>query len=192
MKALAKYNLFIIFLLLSCNRQIEKEVTHVLSFDMNSSSVNKPFFRDSLVITYYKEDSILIKNYFNGNYYQNIYFNRNNVFFEKRYVSNPPAQIFEVDTILTFAKEDTSLIYKSRRDDFIVTLIDLSLIDGQYIIQGDGKNHKTIKQSLMDTTYKEIFFYDINYNIYKFINTWKNDQCVYYIHDEYNKSNIVL
>jgi hypothetical protein len=149
---------------------------------MNSSSVDKPFFRDSLVITYYKEDSILIKNYFNGNYYQNIYFKMNNKFFEKRYVSNLPAQISEVDTILSFAKEDVFLTYKSRRDDFIVTLIDLSLIDGQYTIQKDGNNYKTIKRSLIDTTYKEVFFYDTNYNIYKFINTWKNDNCVYIRH----------
>jgi hypothetical protein len=185
MNILVKYILFVIlFLLLSCNRQIDKEFTQVLSFDIHGSSVNKPFFRDSLVITYYKKDSILIKNYFNGNYYQNIYFNRDNNFFEKRYVSNPPAQIFEVDTILTFAKKDTSLIYKSRRDDFVVTLIDLSLIDGQYIIQEDSNNYKTIKQSLIDTTYKEIFFYDKNYNIYKFVNTWKNNKCVYYIHYE--------
>ncbi|MDR0575279.1 MAG: hypothetical protein LBG96_14885 [Tannerella sp.] len=182
MNTSSKYILFIIsfiFLLQSCNRQIEKEITCALSFDPNNSSVNKPFFRDSILITYYKKDSILIKNYFNGTYYQNIYFNCGNKFFEKRYVSDLPSQIFEIDTVLTFAKEDTFLIYKSKRDDFIVTLIDLSLIDGRYIIQKDGNNYKTIKQSLIDTTYKEIFFYDKNYRIYKFVNTWKNNNSVY-------------
>ncbi|GHT00795.1 hypothetical protein FACS189421_13230 [Bacteroidia bacterium] len=128
---------------------------------------------------YYDKDSILIKNYYNGHYYQNVYFNREDNFFEKRYVTNLPEDIFEVDTILSFSKKDTTFIYKSNRDDFIVTLIDLSLFNSHYIIQGENNNYTLIKQSLVDSTYKEIFFYDKNYHIYKYVNTWKDNKCVY-------------
>jgi hypothetical protein len=166
-------------LILSCNRQSKKEVIDILVFDAINSSVDAPFFRDSLVITYYKADSILIKNYFKGNYYQNIYCNNENAFWERRFVSNLPENIFEIDSILTFSKCDTSFFYKSRRDDFLVTLVDLALFDGKYTIQKEDNNYKTIKQSMTDTTYKEIFFYDKNYNIYKYINTWKENKCVY-------------
>lgn len=61
----------------------------------------------------------------------------------------------------------------------MVTLIDISLFDSQYNIAKEGNNYKSIKQSLIDTTYKEIIFYDKDYRIYKYINTWKGEKCVY-------------
>lgn len=172
--------LIMMLFLLSCSKHLQDEVTSVvLIFDANSSSQNKPFFRDSLLVTNYKCDSIIIKNYFKGDYYQNVFFSREERFFENRFVSNPPAGIFEKDTILTFARADTTFTYKSRRDDFIVTLVDLSLFNCQYSLEKIGKEYITIKQSLIDSTYKEIFFYDKDYRIYKFVNTWKDDKCVY-------------
>ncbi|BEG99243.1 hypothetical protein [Bacteroides sedimenti] len=189
MKTKFVYSILLIFFLSSfyvgANYEgTKKEHRSVLVFDVDSSSCEKPFFRDSLLIIYYDEDSLLIKNFYKGNYYQNIYFNSDDAFFEKRFVSNLPENIFGIDTILTFSKKDTSFIYKSKRDDFLVTLIDVSLFDGKYSILRDGDNYKTIKQSMVDTTYKEIFFYDKDYRIYKFINTWKNMKCVYNIRKE--------
>lgn len=174
------FYLIIILFLISCNKcSQDKIISNVLIFDANSSSQNKPFFRDSLFVTYYKFDSIIIKNYFNGDYYQNVFLNQEKCFFENRYVSNLPEGIFKTDTILTFAKMDTTFVYKSRRDDFIVTFVDLSLFDCQYFIEKIGKEYVTTKQSLIDSTYKEIFFYNKDYQIYKFINTWKDSKCVY-------------
>lgn len=159
----------------------KKEHRSVLLFDVDSSSCEKPFFRDSLLIIYYGEDSLLVKNFFKGTYYENIFFNSGDIFFEKRFVSNLPENIFGIDTILTFSKRDSSFIYKSKNYHFLVTLIDVSYYDSKYTIQIDGGTYKTTKQSMVDTTYKEIFFYDKDYRIYKFINTWKNMKCVYNI-----------
>lgn len=151
----------------------------MLFFDAGSSSVAKPFFRDSIIITYYGNDSVLIKNYFQNDYFQNLYFFHDNFFYEKRFVTDLPGNVFEMDTILTFAKKDTVFDYLSKRDDFIVTLIDVSLFNSKYSIEKDENEYKTRKQSMIDTTYKEEFFYDENYRIYKFVNTWRGDKCVY-------------
>lgn len=175
-----KYLLFflILFLILSCNIK-NKEYTSTLCFDPVNSTIDKPFFQDSIKTTYYANDSIVIKNYYKNSYYESLYFNSNDSFFEKRFVSNLLANFFGIDTIFTFSTKDTTFIYKSKRDDFIVTLIDLSLFDSKYNIAKEGNSYKTIKQSLIDTTYKEIFFYDEHYRIYKYINTWKGDRCIY-------------
>jgi hypothetical protein len=97
-------------------------------------------------------------------------------------VANPFTDYLGIDTILTFAQKDTTFIYKSKRDDAIVLFVDLSLFDSKYTISKDGNNYKTVKQSLADSTYKEIIFYDKNYRIYKFINTWQGYECVYTVH----------
>jgi len=175
-----RFKLLIILsiLIFSCNKNEEKEVLYSLLFDAENSSISEPFFRDSILVVN-REDSIIIKNYYGENHYQNIYLKCNSEFFEKRYVSNLPEHFFGIDTIITFAQKDTSFVYKSKRDDFIVTLIDLSLFNSYYIIQRNGNNYMTIKQSCVDTTYKEMFYYDKDYNIYKFINTWNGDTIVY-------------
>lgn len=170
--------LLIMFFLFSCSNK-KRNFTYTLLYDIENSTVEKPFFRDSILIIYYGKDSILMKNYYQGEYFQNIYFNDKNTYSEKRYVSNFPEQIFETDTILTFSHEDTTFLYYSNRDDFIVTLVDLSLFNSKYVILQDEKGYRTIKQSLVDSTYNEIYYYDRNYNVYKFVNTWKDNECVY-------------
>jgi hypothetical protein len=167
----------IFFCLFSCGEKQTK--SYLLLYDTESSSMGKPFFRDSILITYYDKDSIIIKNYYNGDYYQNIYFWDENSYAEKRFITNYPEQIFEIDTILTFTNKDTTFLYLSNRDNFIVTLVDLSLCNSKYIIMQEKKGYKMIKQSTIDTTYTETFFYDDNYNICKFINTWQGNKCVY-------------
>jgi hypothetical protein len=146
---------------------------------MENSTIDKPFFSDSFLITNYNKDSIIIKNYYKGSYFQYTYFWKNNDFYEERHIVNYPEQIFEIDTILTFSHKDTAFLYHSNRDDFIVTLVDLSLFNSKYTILQDRKGYRTIKQSLVDTTYTEIFYYDQNYDIYKFVNTWRDNKCIY-------------
>ena len=157
MKTIGKiyYSIILMFLFMcSCNKHISNQYSYVLSFNPDSSTIKKPFFRDSLLITNYGSDSILIKNYFDNHFYQNVFNKRDDCFYEKRLVSNLPENYFGIDSIITFKKKDTTLIYRTKRDNFLVTLVDLSLFDSQYIISREGMNYKTIKQSLVDTTYK--------------------------------------
>lgn len=172
--------LFFVFSLSCSKKQKNKMYAYTLYFDTISSTISKPFFKDSINIMCYGHDSIVMKSYYKENFYENVYFYRNNNLFEKRYISNQPGNYFGIDTILTFSiTKDTTFIYKSKRDDFMVTLIDISLFNSKYSIVKNSNNYKSIKQSLIDTTYKEIIFYDKNYNIYKYVNTWKENRCVY-------------
>ena len=172
-------SVIILFCLFACNKQTNKELTYTLSLDTILSSTNESFFRDSITITYYGKDSILIKNYDNRYILENLYLNFNNVFYEKRWVYNPIIDYSGIDTILTFTQKDTTFIYKSKRDDFIVTFVDITFFDSKYTIVKDGNDYKTIKQSLADSTYTEIIFYDKDYHIYKFISTYRDDTCVF-------------
>ncbi len=83
-----------------------------------------------------------------------------------------------MDTILSFYKSDTTFVYHSAFD-FILLVFYYSYADCQYKILKEKNAYKSIKTSLIDTTYREIFYYDKDYYIYKFINTYKDNYCVY-------------
>jgi len=165
--------------LFSCDKQRDKELSYILLLSPESSTViEKSLIRDSILIKTYFNDSILISKYSNGKPTETMFFNNNDSFWEKRYRSNDFGEILGFDSILTFSKRDTVFLYKSARE-FIPIVQDYSFADCQYSIRKIGNEYKTTKQSLIDSTYKEIFFYNKDYKIYKFINTWKNNKCVY-------------
>ena len=163
----------------SCNKQNDKFSKTILSFDSTISHVQeKSLIRDSIVIQYYNNDSILLLKYSNGDYKRSHFFYMNDVFLERRRRTTEVGEFLGIDSILTFSKKDTIFEYKSARR-FIPIVQDYGYADGIYTIQHEGNEYKTIKQSVIDTTYKEIFFYDKDYNIYKYVNTWKGNKCVY-------------
>ena len=110
--------------------------------------------------------------------YENLYFRIGNNLWEKRHRSNDFGEFLKIDSIPTFFLNDTSFIYKSAREIFPVVRI-YSYADCRYIIKKQGEEYVTVKQSTIDTTYKEIFFYDKDFNIHKYINTYKDNYCVY-------------
>ena len=179
------YKIGVFFLLIialySCKNH---EKTVILSYDEKLSTIyDKSLIRDSIIIHYYTNDSILLLKYSNGDYKQSLYFRMDDVFFEKRTSVTEVGEFVGIDSILTFSKKDTIFEYKSARR-FIPLLQDYSYADCIYTIKHEGNEYRTIKQSTLqqstfDTTYKEIFFYDKDYNIYKYINTWKDNECVY-------------
>jgi len=166
----------IIIALSSC---INHGKTTVLKYDSDLSTVyEKRLIRDSIVIHYYSTDSILLLKYSNGDYKQSVYFKMGNAFFERRISVSEIGEFVRIDSVLTFSKSDTVFGYKSARK-FIPTVLDLSYADCIYTIKHESNGYMSIKQSVIDTTYKEIYFYDMNYNIFKYINTWKDNKCVY-------------
>lgn len=155
------------------------------SYDSIVSKLNDEMFKyDSLFIERARQDSLVIIRYLGGDgYYNYIPFSLiDNVFYEKRIT---PQEIEEGETetsiisIPTFMQKDTSFTYFPEDDFFPVFVVDLSFDKSKYIIERDNDGFTTTKQSLVDTTYKEIYYYDRNYNIYKFVNTWKDNKCVY-------------
>lgn len=169
----------LMFLLVSCNKQSNKEFSYVLIFSPeNSNVIKKSLLFDSIFIKNYYNDSILISRYSNAKPIEAIFFNDNGSFWEKRYRCNDLGEFLGIDSILTFSKKDATFFYKSERV-FIPIIWQYSFADCLYSISKVGNEYITTKQSLVDTSYKEIFYYDKDYNIYKFINIWKNNKCVY-------------
>ena len=171
--------IFMTVLIYSCNKQDNQFNKTALYFDSTiSHAQEETLIRDSIVIQYYANDSILLLKYSNGNYKRSHFFNINDVFLERRMRTTEVGEFLGIDSILSFSKIDTIFEYKSARR-FIPTVQDYSYADCIYKIQHEGNEYMTIKQSVIDTTYKEVFFYDKDYNIYKFVNTWKDNKCVY-------------
>ncbi|MBO1736541.1 MAG: hypothetical protein DBY16_08725 [Coprobacter sp.] len=165
---------------LSCNNKLSKETSYVLYYEPDSSHVTeKRMIGDSIVIKKISQDSILISTHIsNMTVYENLYFRIGNNLWEKRHRSNDFGEFLKIDSIPTFFLNDTSFIYKSAREIFPVVRI-YSYADCRYIIKKQGEKYVTVKQSTIDTTYKEIFFYDKDFNIHKYINTYKDNYCVY-------------
>jgi len=174
-----KYFALLIFIItmLSCGNNHSKK-KYVLMFESDQSVVeeNRLIF-DSLLMSCFK-DSIVFLKCSNDKCFESLFVKNENGFFEVRDRYSDIGEYLGTDTILTFSKKDTTFTYKSAYE-FVPIVLSLSYADCVYKIRRTENNYITIKQSLIDTTYREIFFYDKEYNIYKFINTWKDNQCVY-------------
>lgn len=165
----------------SCN----KTKTYTIKYLQNKreSIINNPIvIFDSIVVMY--TDSIqinrflgkinhpLLLNIKNGNAYNYAF----------RYENLIPASnmLIRVDTLLMFSNKDT--IYESlfhvRNIPVVRAFSDASC---KITIQ-NSKNpgeRMTIKQSLIDTTYEEIYYYNRVFFISKIINKWQDNICVY-------------
>jgi hypothetical protein len=172
----------------SCSKQDSFEMITgktTLFYDSDSSKlIDIEFKYDSLFVERISKDSITITRYLGGEeyYYHSNFSFKNDVFYENRIV---PQLIIEGETetkvifIPTLSLKDTIFNYTPEDDFTSVFVMDLSFDKCIYQIEKKNSKVLTIKKSLVDTTYKEIFFYDKDYNIYKFVNTWKNNKCVY-------------
>ena len=174
--------------IMSCNKQnsLKLEMGRVeFSFDSIASKLVDTSFRyDSLFIDRVNKDSLVIMRYLGGEgyHYYSQFSLKNRVFYENRI---EPFVIIEGETetyavlIPTFSVKDTIFRYIVD-DDFTPFFVpDLGFDKCNYEIKKANNELVTIKQSLVDTTYKEIYYYDQNFNIYKYINTWKDNKCVY-------------
>ena len=178
-----KLNYFLVITILSCllycNNHNGNEKHIVLFLDSkNSNYTDERFLIDSINIEY--GDSVSM--FFNtgGDTTLRVFHEYKNGLYEirERFNEIPDREYLGIDTILSFSKLDTTFIYHSAFD-FIPLVFYYSFADCKYEISKEKNVYKTIKTSLLDTTYKEIFFYDKDYHIYKFINTYKDNYCVY-------------
>ena len=172
-------SIIVALLLLCCNNSLRKKESFLLSFNEDSSFVSDNLFpRDSIIIEYYQKDSMLFLKYSNGDYKENLFFLHNGNLVERHYRGNDFGEILGIDSIITFSTKDTSFFYKSALE-FIPIVQAYSFADCRYVIKKQEEEYVTVKQSTIDTTYKEIFFYDKDFNIHKYINTYKDNYCVY-------------
>jgi hypothetical protein len=172
----------------SCHKKKSVEITlgkTVFSYDSIASNLNEEKFKyDSLFIERVGRDSLIITRYLGGDGFCNSipFLSKNGVFYEERIT---PQEIIEGETetsiisIPTFLLGDTAFTYTPEDDFFPVFVVDLSFDKTKYEIRKNNNGFITFKQSLVDTTYTETYFYDDKFNIYKFINTWQDNKCVY-------------
>jgi hypothetical protein len=171
-------SIIILSFLFCCNRNnvIENNVTLFLD-TKDSQFSDEHFLIDSIRIEH--NDSLRII-FYTGSYQDTrTYHKKANGLYEIRPRFNEiPEENFGTDTILTFSKSDTIFLFHSEFD-FIPFVFYYGFANCEYKILKENGIYKSTKKSLIDTTYKEIFFYDKDYNICKYINTWKDNESVY-------------
>lgn len=167
------------FLLLfsSCSNIHSNKQQATFHFDSENSVIDDTGFKmDKMKVVY--GDTLVIFRYYKDHILESYFFKLDSNLYEYRYDYNDEGVCFGVDSILTFSINDTIFIYKSRRE-FIPIVIHLALADCKYEIKKSKEGYMTTKQSLIDSTYKEIYYYDMHYNLSKFVNTYKKNVCIY-------------
>ena len=82
-----------------------------------------------------------------------------------------------MDTLITLSKKDTSIYYPHEK--FTASAWDLQYGRMRYKFIKEDNIYKTVKQSMQDSTYFEILYYDDNFDIFKFTNSWRENKIVY-------------
>lgn len=165
--------------LVSC--EANKKV--VLVLDKSSSHIDDDRFPlDSVCFNY--TDSIIMYKYYPKRHFEVYFFKSENAVYERRSVydynnSTISGEYVRDDYVLTLSVQDTTFIYKYTQQ-FLATVWDYSYADSKYEIRkiNEGE-YITTKQSLIDSTYKEIFYYNKDFQVTKFINTYKENICIY-------------
>jgi hypothetical protein len=166
-----------VFFISSCGKQEENKKIMLILDSQNSSYTDKRFLLDSILFIY--EDSIRMFRYEGSHTSESVFFKNNESFFELRERFNEiPDESFGKDTILTFDKKHTTFIFKSSFE-FVPLVFYYAIADNKYTITKDGDMYVTIKQSLVDSTYTEKFYYDEKFRIKKFVNTYQDNICIY-------------
>ena len=165
-----------------------KQKNGTLLFSPDESFIDdKKMILDSIVIRK-TERTILIRQYRGaGDYLEIKSVKINNGFAElrKKFYGNIEnetdainANLMPVDTLPIFNMSDTIFTYKSNRKYYFTT-IDLSLGDALYRIEKNENTYVSSRQSAIDNSYEEEYYYDMNFNIIKYVVKYRGNTCVY-------------
>lgn len=163
------------FIFAGCNENYKNERDIFLLDIKNSFIVDTQLIINKMEIVY--SDSILIKSTYGDKTIETIFYKKGDDMYEYRHTQDANRQ-YKIDSILTLSLKDTMFIYNSYFD-FPLYLFQFPLTSSEYKIQKKDNFYTTIRKSLIDTTYKEIYFYNEDFKIYKFINLYKNNKYVY-------------
>jgi hypothetical protein len=173
--------IIVVLILLPCiTCCIKPQKVKLVTDKENSIIENYLFLYDSIIINNYY-DSIKFIKYSNAKPISTTLYKLDNAFYEIKDVYKMnihlPELYLRTDTLITFSKSDTSNIFQNDMFIPIATMLQYSSMN--YNITKENNMYKTFKRSLNDTTYTEIFYYDKNYIVSEFINTWQNNKIVY-------------
>ena len=170
-----------ITMLFSCEKQ-EKKIVLLLSPEESVIGLEEGYKLDSIIIRPYNGDTIVLLQYnINGIFGVNHFFEQNDVLFEIKpifTVTEIPGKIIGHDNIMTFARKDTTFIHRPKIRFFPGGMGHFDA-ECYYTIKQLKEGYVTIKQSAIDKTFRELYFYDNDYNVYKYILTLHYNMFVY-------------
>lgn len=177
---LVMYILLVIGILyISCGDIKEYKITSFYLDERESKIINYPFTFDSIKVYY--DDSIVIRKYKSNNINETI-LKKNKIGMEEHRTINKDFfddMYIRTDTLLILSNKDTSYTHYFITDNlYLVSSYSYTSCIYTFTMVDEWKR-KTVKQSLIDTTYSEIYYYDKNYQISSIINTWGDNTCVY-------------
>jgi hypothetical protein len=146
--------------------------------------VDSLFVYDSIVVEKRLDTITFAKYSNNGRPFVNKLCKYDGDFYEIRELPELMGSVISMrtDTLITLSKKDTSVINPYERVYLAVWGLQYGSMN--YKFTKESNIYKTVKQSLQDSTYFEIFYYNDKYQISKFINTWRNNKIVYIPHNE--------
>jgi len=172
----------ILLFCISCQQHKTHNAYALYYVDEQSKVMDSRMLLDRVSLEYFK-DSILIQKIFPGSdssYFEVHLIRQGDNFYERRSRGNDFGELFGTDYILTLSLKDATFIYKSARESPL-SASDFSYADCKYKIRRDGDGYISIKQSIVDTTFTEQFYYDEQFRINKYIVTFQDNKLVYEI-----------
>jgi len=177
--------IILIFGTISCK---EKQQNKTLLFSPRVSVIkDKKIILDSIVI-HKSEKNILIRQYRGaGDFLEIELIKIKNGFSEIRkqfygLIENETdikkADLMPIDTLPIFYRSDTIFTYKSNRN-FYHSTMDLSLGNGVYKIEKNENTYVFSKKSTIDSSYEEEYYYNIDFDIIKYIVKYRGNIYVY-------------
>jgi len=154
--------------LFSCNQNtlyFNKETSNILDESINY--INK-------FTTEYSKDSIIINRFWDDIVKKNTYYIQN----ENVYSFLKPMILeHSEDTVLFLSKNDTSFIWKQIEE--MPFIIGLNLSSSKIKIERKNDFCITELRSLIDTSYIEKYYYDLNYKIFQIEYHYKSNSYIY-------------
>ena len=169
-KYLISVMLLLCILRISCEK---KHYSKTIMFDRKNSLLVDSLFCVNKLEEIIYNDSIVINREIGKRHFSNVFPIINNSVFDYRYSNSLDKK--DIDTLLFFSKKDT--IFDWRCQIEFPFVFGLNRSSTKVIIKKLSTNFfSTTLQSLQDTTYKEIYYYDEKYNIVKFEYFYKHNK----------------
>jgi len=174
---------FVFIIIIICFISCTNKTSNIrLTVDTDNSIIAEPLFIYDSITIKNSPDSIIFIKYSNGRPYITRLFERKSEFYEIRKtfdfgLTEDSLPSFRIDTLITLSTKDTS--YNFKYGLITLTVFGLQFSSMYYDFTREGNMYKTFKRSMQDSTYTEILYYDKNYQINKFINTWRNNKIEY-------------
>ena len=166
-------NILLINVLVAC---VNKNKDTLYLNEHSSTITDTLMIYKKVSITY--GDSTIFQRHFDNSYLESDFIKSKDKVYELRHRVTFAHEKLGYDSILTFSHSDTTFDYIS---SYRLTMYGthLFLRHCRYDIRKLENEYMTTKTSLIDSSFKEIFYYNHEYRIHKFIYKYRQDVLIY-------------